>query len=326
MQRFCATLDLSDTLFKPGSMMSYCNPGYILLGALLEETTGAPYAELLHDRIVSPLGLRSAHLGRLDDDRCATGYTRNGKGKLLAVSPEPALGAASLPAGSMFWTSVVDLLRFGTFLVDGRSSECVRVLDRSTVCRMAQPRVACGDNTIGDSWGLGPAQFDWLGGSLVGHVGRAVGHTAYLIAHRPSGVVAALVTNDGSDAAVALYRSCLGAFFHRALGLRLPAWPQATASFPASVEDYVGEYRGAETIVRLEVIGDGALSASLEPVGAGSELATPTGDVPVLPGPGGSLLLGGEGTPFPRLAHLTGSNRPVDAEWLHLMAQVHRRC
>ncbi|MFD9909530.1 serine hydrolase domain-containing protein [Streptomyces sp. NPDC059063] len=37
---------------------SYANTNYVLLGLLLEKVTGRPWAQLVHDRVIEPLGLR----------------------------------------------------------------------------------------------------------------------------------------------------------------------------------------------------------------------------------------------------------------------------
>ena len=43
--------------FPPGEQMRYTNMNYLVLGYLIEEVTGEPYAEELNRRIVEPLGL-----------------------------------------------------------------------------------------------------------------------------------------------------------------------------------------------------------------------------------------------------------------------------
>jgi CubicO group peptidase (beta-lactamase class C family) len=43
---------------KPGLVYHYNNCDFIVLGALIERTTGKPYAQLLQERIAAPLGLK----------------------------------------------------------------------------------------------------------------------------------------------------------------------------------------------------------------------------------------------------------------------------
>lgn len=49
--------------FSPGTRWHYSNSGYILLGAILEKTTGRPYAEIVSDWIFRPLGMRNTRYG-----------------------------------------------------------------------------------------------------------------------------------------------------------------------------------------------------------------------------------------------------------------------
>jgi len=42
---------------EPGEQWSYSNPGYIVLGMIIEEATGHHWAKAVHDRIARPLGL-----------------------------------------------------------------------------------------------------------------------------------------------------------------------------------------------------------------------------------------------------------------------------
>ena len=55
-------LDLSDEqplLHAPGTARAYSNPGYFLVGAVIEEVTGQRWDELIETRIAAPLGLSS---------------------------------------------------------------------------------------------------------------------------------------------------------------------------------------------------------------------------------------------------------------------------
>jgi CubicO group peptidase (beta-lactamase class C family) len=54
---FFANLDL---LFEPGTKYSYNNSAYFLLGIILEKVSGKPYAQLLQERIFTPLGMKDS--------------------------------------------------------------------------------------------------------------------------------------------------------------------------------------------------------------------------------------------------------------------------
>ncbi|HZJ62747.1 MAG TPA: serine hydrolase domain-containing protein [Kofleriaceae bacterium] len=62
--------------WRPGSRMSYANPGYTVAGYVLEKITGRPYEEVLERELLEPLGMTSAAL-RLTpevDARLSRGY------------------------------------------------------------------------------------------------------------------------------------------------------------------------------------------------------------------------------------------------------------
>ncbi|MFF3067621.1 serine hydrolase domain-containing protein [Kitasatospora sp. NPDC057936] len=88
---------------KPGSRYGYSNYGVALLGRLLAETGGAPYAELLAERIGRPLGLRTLACAPDTPDR-AIGHRR---GRAL-----PPWRMPGLPGAGAVRASGADLLRF----------------------------------------------------------------------------------------------------------------------------------------------------------------------------------------------------------------------
>ncbi len=64
LDRIVALANQLDLESEPGARFNYSNLGYNLLGAIIENVTGKPYAEVLHDRILDPLGMRNTGLTR----------------------------------------------------------------------------------------------------------------------------------------------------------------------------------------------------------------------------------------------------------------------
>ncbi|MDC6390720.1 serine hydrolase [Maribacter sp. PR1] len=66
--------------FAPGSQYSYSNSGYFLLGVLIEKLSGKSYEEMLHDNILTPLGMNDTGFDHHEDilKNRATGYEKNG--------------------------------------------------------------------------------------------------------------------------------------------------------------------------------------------------------------------------------------------------------
>ncbi len=66
--------DLSN---EPGTIYSYCNAGYCILGRIIEKVTGKTYEQNLHDRIFEPLGMKNSGYdrNRYVIEKRASGYT-----------------------------------------------------------------------------------------------------------------------------------------------------------------------------------------------------------------------------------------------------------
>jgi len=53
VEQYCS----GDLEFEPGASYRYNNSGYFILGAIIEQLTGKPYARVLRERILDPLGM-----------------------------------------------------------------------------------------------------------------------------------------------------------------------------------------------------------------------------------------------------------------------------
>ena len=56
VEKFCS----GDLGFEPGTKFEYSNSGYFLVGAVLEQVSGATYEQLLRERIFQPLGMHDS--------------------------------------------------------------------------------------------------------------------------------------------------------------------------------------------------------------------------------------------------------------------------
>ncbi len=61
--------------FEPGSRSSYTNLGYLLLGAVLEQADGRPFAEIVEQEVLEPLGMHATSF-HVADGGMATGHQR----------------------------------------------------------------------------------------------------------------------------------------------------------------------------------------------------------------------------------------------------------
>ena len=93
--------DLSN---EPGTIYSYCNAGYIILGRIIEKVTRKTFEQNLHDRIFTPLAMNNSGYdrNRYVIARRASGYTYGPFGLENAEYTE--LDSSPGPAGALFST------------------------------------------------------------------------------------------------------------------------------------------------------------------------------------------------------------------------------
>ena len=104
--------------FEPGTKFDYSNSNFEVLGAVIEKVSGKKYVEMLHERILDPLGMKDTGL---DDDELvlpkrAQGYHPGKAGIVVARSESMSVPWA---AGSMYSTTG-DLLKWEQGLFGGK--------------------------------------------------------------------------------------------------------------------------------------------------------------------------------------------------------------
>ncbi|NVB37127.1 beta-lactamase family protein [Pseudenhygromyxa sp. WMMC2535] len=82
--------------WRPGSRMSYANPGYTMAGRAIEVATGEPWDRVVTREVLEPMGMPAARLRRDESIRArlAVGYEADGR-------PIPFAPIAHKPAGSL---------------------------------------------------------------------------------------------------------------------------------------------------------------------------------------------------------------------------------
>ncbi|PAZ09408.1 serine hydrolase [Streptomyces sp. SA15] len=176
-------------LHPAGRRFHYSNPGYTLLGALVEKLRGAPWEEVLRREVLEPLGLdrtstrpQAPHAG---------GWAVHPWADVLLPEPAEDLGRMA-PAGQL-WSTSGDLARFAVFLAKGDD----RVLGASTVREMRMPAAPAeaADVADGTTYGLGLQIQHRDGRLLVGHSGSLPGFLANLTISVTDDVAAVVLAN-----------------------------------------------------------------------------------------------------------------------------------
>ncbi|MFJ9540064.1 serine hydrolase domain-containing protein [Streptomyces sp. NPDC101225] len=176
-------------LHPVGRRFHYSNPGYTVLGALVEKLRGEPWEEVLRGDVLEPLGLdrtsarpRAPHAG---------GWAVHPWADVLLPEPTEDLGRMA-PAGQL-WSTTGDLARFAVFLARGDD----RVLSAETVREMRTPAAPAEASDVldGSAYGLGLQIRRQDGRLLVGHSGSLPGFLANLTISVEDDVAAVVLAN-----------------------------------------------------------------------------------------------------------------------------------
>ncbi|RZB18466.1 class A beta-lactamase-related serine hydrolase [Streptomyces sp. F001] len=240
-----------------GRRFHYSNPGYTLLGALVEQLRGASWEEVLRREVLEPLGLNrtSAHPSAPH----AGGWAVHPWADVLLPEPAEDLGRMA-PAGQL-WSTTGDLARFAVFLAQGDD----RVLSAETVREMRMPAAPAeaADVADGVTYGLGLQIQHRDGRLLVGHSGSLPGFLANLTISVADDVAVVVLANCTSGPLLA----AVGADLVRIVAEAEPRIPEPWHPLPdvdASVLELAGQWYWGTYAFALRLTGDGGVS--LEPL------------------------------------------------------------
>ncbi|MGW8883319.1 serine hydrolase domain-containing protein [Streptomyces sp. NPDC055749] len=168
----------------------YSNPGYTLLGALVEALRGASWEEVLRREILEPLGMHRTTAQPVAPH--AGGWAVHPWADVMLPEPSEDLGLMA-PAGQL-WSTAADLLRFAAFLAEGDE----KVLGAASVREMRVPSASPPAGDWDGAYGLGLQVVRRDGRTLVGHTGSLPGFLAALWFSVEDGLAAVALTNATS--------------------------------------------------------------------------------------------------------------------------------
>ncbi|WP_329021204.1 serine hydrolase domain-containing protein [Streptomyces sp. NBC_00690] len=173
-----------------GRRFHYSNPGYTVLGSLIEAVRGGSWEEVLQREILEPLALTRTSME--PQAPSAQGWAVHPWADVLLPEPAEDLGLMA-PAGQL-WSTATDLCRFGAFLAEGDD----RVLSAASVREMRTPAVPAESGEWDTTYGFGLQIIRRDGRTLVGHGGSLPGFVAGLWVGVDDGVTAAVLANATS--------------------------------------------------------------------------------------------------------------------------------
>ncbi|MGW7403057.1 serine hydrolase domain-containing protein [Streptomyces sp. NPDC054833] len=240
-------------LHPVGRRHHYSNPGYTLLGALVEELRGAPWEDVLRREILEPLGL--SRTSAQPQAPHAGGWAVHPWADVMLPEPAEDLGRMA-PAGQL-WSTSGDLARFAAFLATGDE----RVLSAESVREMHTPAAPAeaADVADGASYGLGLQIQHRHGRLLVGHSGSLPGFLANLVISVADDVAAVVLANCTSGPVL----SAVGADLVRIVAEAEPRIPEPWRPLreaDASVVELAGQWYWGTQAFALRVTADGLIS------------------------------------------------------------------
>jgi CubicO group peptidase (beta-lactamase class C family) len=244
-------------LHPVGRRHHYSNPGYTLLGALVEKLRGAPWEDVLRSDVLEPLGLNRTS-GRPKAPH-AGGWAVHPWADVMLPEPAEDLGRMA-PAGQL-WSTTADLARFAAFLTKGDD----QVLSAASVREMREPAAPgeSADVADGSAYGLGLQIQHRHGRLLAGHSGSLPGFLASLFFSESDDVAAVVLANCTSGPLLSLLAADLVRIVAEAEPRIPEPWRPMTDVDPAVLE-LAGQWYWGTYAFALRLTADGLIS--LEPL------------------------------------------------------------
>ena len=187
---FAEHLSADDIKHPAGRRFHYSNLGYALLGEVLARCRERPWADVVRDEVLLPLGM--TRTTTRPSGRAAPGFAVHPWADVLLREPEHDAGAMA-PAGQL-WATLADLGRLAWFLL-GNTGD---VLDPATLEEMGEPAGIDASALGWSAYGLGLQVVRVDGRNYVGHGGSMPGFLAGVFVDPDEQTGAVVLTNATS--------------------------------------------------------------------------------------------------------------------------------
>lgn len=160
--------------WRPGTRMSYSNPGYAVAAHVLEKVTGRAYEDVIEERIFQPLGMRTSSFVLRDPEvsLLAKGYDAP------TGPPVPFSRIYLRPAGNLH-TSPAELASFVQMLLNWGETTETLVIDPEYLSNMERPRTSIAARAgLIYGYGTGIVSRSLAGFAVLGHGGGIDGFSS----------------------------------------------------------------------------------------------------------------------------------------------------
>ena len=242
------------TSMPPGEYCFYSNIGYQILGFLLEELTGQPYADVIQSRVLEPLGMTHTHPVTTFEThkQMAIGYR-----DLYDDRPEhpshglvPVMGIEYGTGDGAQASTAADMARYLRMLLNRGQGSQSRLLSEENFALLIQPWIWTGNAYYG--YGLVTYQVDDR--PYIGHGGTNARYTSAILVDMEDGFGIILLTNRAEalntveEAAMHVLTILRGVDHHQE---SLPLPPATDPCAVPQAADYAGVYRAGHRVLHL---------------------------------------------------------------------------
>lgn len=179
-----------DAPHAAGRRFHYSNLGYGVLGELVARVRRAPWADVVRDEVLLPLGM--TRTTTRPQGSAAQGYAVHPWADVL--QPEPEHDAVAMAPAGQLWATLADLGRFGAFLI----GDTADVLSAGTLEEMRDPSGVDPTATGWSAYGLGLQVVRVDERTYVGHGGSMPGFLAGVLVDVAERTGAVSLTNATS--------------------------------------------------------------------------------------------------------------------------------
>ncbi len=179
--------------WKPGVMMSYSNPGYNVLGYILEKVSGMPWDKYLQRTLFTPLAMDNSIFDL--DGQQLPGFAKGYSFQNSEYSPMPFYLLSGNGAGSALVSTAEDMAKFMHYLLNGNPDSTLlnsaNLMEMETIHSTLASRAG-----LQTGYALGNDLFpNNKKVSFRGHNGKGEGFVSWIFFSREAGLAYAIAAN-----------------------------------------------------------------------------------------------------------------------------------
>ncbi|MDD5058228.1 MAG: serine hydrolase [Sideroxydans sp.] len=250
------------TAYPPGLIASYSNLGISLLGVVIQNQSGMPFADYMQQSLLVPMGMTNSSFdtGLSSSPLMAQGY----QGRKAAVEPR----LRDVPAGGLN-SSVNDMSRFMSMVFAGGTAGGHQIIQEKTLHEMLRPQnsaVALDfDTRVGLGWWLDAKGKPQLrnGGTVAAHNGATFSFHSqlYILPEHKLGVVVLSNSSTAGGAVEHIAIETLASALEAKSGIRqsepVKIQTDKKPPTPEEVREFIGDYTTMIGMAQISACGDG---------------------------------------------------------------------